>query len=181
MKKNDHSMDSWAQDSYETGSTKPPKSHSGLVAVMMVLVIFLCGIASYLSVMNIRLGYQLQQAEEDKIPIEFLPQSTDVSYPEESTATGGILPGVEGRTVSAPEQSFYHWPAGIVVTKVIPGSQGAKAGLTVGDIITAVNGQKIENTEQLALLLEGLEAGTTVTVTFCYDGSNDRSFSCTLE
>ena len=38
----------WDQGLYETGPTRPPKSHRGLIAVLLVLVILLSGIISVL-------------------------------------------------------------------------------------------------------------------------------------
>jgi serine protease Do len=182
MNKNNHSGESWAQDSYETGSTRPPKSHGGLVAVLLVLVILLCGVSSYMGVLNIRLGLQLQQIGGSNVPIEFLPQSTDSIDPTETTVmTDTLLPGVDGRTVSEPEQSFYHWPAGVVVTKVVPGSEADKAGMTIGDIITAVNGRTVTDRETLQKILGQLQPGSTVSVTFCRNGSSYHSYQCNLE
>ena len=45
----------WEQNSYRTGSTRPPKSHRGLLAIFLVAVIFLCGIATAFNLLNIRL------------------------------------------------------------------------------------------------------------------------------
>ena len=47
--------DPWDQGTYQTGSTNPPKSRSGLVAFLLIAVIFLAGIASILGIANIRL------------------------------------------------------------------------------------------------------------------------------
>ncbi|MBO5322545.1 MAG: PDZ domain-containing protein [Oscillospiraceae bacterium] len=182
MNENNHSTDSWAQDSYETGSTNPPKSRGGLVAVLLVLVILLCGVSSYLGVLNIKLGQQLQQDRDSKVPILFLPQSTDAFDSTENVVSAdGLLPGVEGRTVSEPERSFYHWPAGVVVTKVLPGSDAAKAGLTIGDIITSVNEKAVTDTQSLLSILEELQPGSKISVTFCRNGSSYHSYQCTLE
>lgn len=69
-------------DTYRTGSTQPPKSRSGIIAVLLVLVILLCGIVSILGVVNIRLVRQMTANGADStVPIAF-------SAPEESdTAT----------------------------------------------------------------------------------------------
>ena len=48
-------QDPWNQDTYRTGSTRPPKSRGGLIALLLVLVILLYGITTILSVVNIRL------------------------------------------------------------------------------------------------------------------------------
>lgn len=177
MNENNYSTDSWARDSYETGSTKPPKSHGGLVAVLLVLVILLCGATSYLGVLNIRLGQQLQQFGGSDVQIEFLPAEPS----EHSLTADWLLPGVEGRTVSAPEQSFYHWPAGVVVTKVLPGSAAAKAGLTIGDILTAVNDQTVTDTQSLQAILDKTAIGEKLFVTFCRDGNSYHSYECDRE
>lgn len=180
MNKDNNSVESWVQDSYETGSTQPPKSRGGLVAVLLVLVILLCGATSYLGVLNIRLGKQLQQFDDAKVPIQFLPPNTTDTDPGEDTDSC-VLPGVEGRPVSGPEKAFYRWPAGIVVTKVQPGSAAAEAGLTVGDILVGINDQAVIDVASLTAILQDLQSGSTVAVTFYRDDGSSHSFQCTLE
>ena len=46
------SQDSWE---YGTGSTQPPKSRGGLIAALLIAVIFLTGIVTVLGILNIRL------------------------------------------------------------------------------------------------------------------------------
>ena len=48
-------------------------------------------------------------------------------------------------------------PRGVVVTRVYPGSAGAKAGLRVGDVILAANGERIDSSEALRNF-QGLQA-----------------------
>ena len=150
--------------------------------MLLVLVILLCGVSSYMGVLNIKLGLQLQENGENDVPIQFLPHSTaSTDSGENSTVTDGVLPGVEGRTVSVPEQSFYHWPAGVVVTKVVPGSDAAKAGMTIGDIITQVNARPIADTDDLAAVLQDVKPGEANFVTFCRDDGSYHSYQCTRE
>ena len=40
--------DPWDEASWQTGSTEPPKDRGGLMALMLILVIFLCGIITVL-------------------------------------------------------------------------------------------------------------------------------------
>ena len=58
--------DPWDQSIYGTGRTSPPKSKGGVVAILLILVIFLSGITCVLSILNIRLSRQLegQQPQE---------------------------------------------------------------------------------------------------------------------
>ena len=43
------------EDSYQTGSTKPPKNRGGIVAVVLIATIFLCGLVSAFALLNIQL------------------------------------------------------------------------------------------------------------------------------
>ena len=70
--RNTKNKDSWDEGVYGTGSTMPPKSHEGLIALLLILVIFLSGIISVLSFLNIRLFQQLsleRTREEPEIPL----------------------------------------------------------------------------------------------------------------
>ena len=51
----------WDDGVYGTGKTEPPKNHSGLIAFLLIVVIFLSGIVSVLSFLNIQLFQQLNQ------------------------------------------------------------------------------------------------------------------------
>ncbi len=65
-------QDPWNQGTYRTGSTRPPKSHGGLIAVLLVLVILLSGITTILGVVNVRLFRQVnQEAIKETLPISF--------------------------------------------------------------------------------------------------------------
>ena len=67
-------MDVWDAGTYQTGNTTPPKKSNPLVAVLLMLVIFLGGIASALGIINLRLLAQLQQQQtEETLPIQLQP------------------------------------------------------------------------------------------------------------
>ena len=64
--------DPWNQGTYRTGSTRPPKSHGGLIALLLVLVILLSGITTILGVVNIRLFQQVNAVQpKETLPISF--------------------------------------------------------------------------------------------------------------
>ena len=53
-------------------------------------------------------------------------------------------------------------PIGVVVSRVPPGSGVANAGVAVGDVVTAINGQPTTNVAELADVLAGLQSGEVV-------------------
>lgn len=62
----------WHSDTYRTGSTRPPRSYGGTIAVLLVLVILLCGIVTLLGIANIRLSLRLNdESVESTLPINF--------------------------------------------------------------------------------------------------------------
>ena len=70
--------DPWNQDTYQTGSTKPPRSRGGLIAVLLVLVILLSGAVTLLGIVNIRLFRQINREELE----ETLPPRLEVNTSE---------------------------------------------------------------------------------------------------
>ena len=66
----------WDDSVYGTGPTQPPKSRGGLVALMLILIIFLCGIIAVLGILNIRLFSQLKLREENELSISYTPETT---------------------------------------------------------------------------------------------------------
>ena len=79
-KKNNHP---WDDSVYGTGRTEPPKSHGGTVALLLILIIFLCGIITVLGVLNVRLFQKLNTRRESEQSISF---ATGAELPAETTA-----------------------------------------------------------------------------------------------
>src|SRR3974390_1892124 len=61
---------------------------------------------------------------------------------------------------------------GAVVTEVEPDSPGAKAGLKIGDVITAIDGQKVADAGELQVLGGQKRPGTKVELEVLRDGKN---------
>lgn len=69
---------------------------------------------------------------------------------------------------------------GIVVTQVLPRTPASKAGIQQGDVITAIDTQKLDQDRSLSGILRGYKAGDTVTVTILR-GSSSSQVKVTLE
>ena len=80
----------WEPGKYETGRTNPPKSRNGLIAILLVVVIFLSGLVSFLGVLNVRLFAELKaQPPEEEEPVSFVSDTEgtqDVSHLSDPTA-----------------------------------------------------------------------------------------------
>lgn len=69
---------------------------------------------------------------------------------------------------------------GVLVTNVTAGSSAEKAGLKRGDIITAINGEKIESGNTLRIKVAGTAPGTSIKLTVMRDGKQEE-FDATLD
>lgn len=73
--------DPWDQGLYETGRTKPPKRYGGMIAILLVLVIFLSGLVSVLGILNVKLFTQLSDLThiEENDTISFISETGEAS------------------------------------------------------------------------------------------------------
>jgi serine protease Do len=68
---------------------------------------------------------------------------------------------------------------GVLITSIVRGSPADKAGLQQGDVITAVNGQEIDDTGGLLNVISTSQAGQTVEITY-QRGNSQAKVSVTL-
>ena len=68
---------------------------------------------------------------------------------------------------------------GAVVTQVTPDSPGGRAGLRVGDVVTAINGQKVDTASTLQMVVSDNMPGKSVALEILRDGK-PQSVSATL-
>ena len=95
--------DPWEHGVYETGRTRPPKNHGGVIALLLVIVIFLGGLVSALSVLNIKLFAQLHTASDDSDPVSFVSEmEEEETVPTETHAPMATIAATEGFQDAAP-------------------------------------------------------------------------------
>lgn len=73
--------------------------------------------------------------------------------------------GIEGVDVSQDTSKMYNMPMGVYVSNVSRGSGAAKAGITKGSVITAINGTPVNSMTALQEQLQYYRANETVTLT----------------
>lgn len=171
---------------YRTGSTCPPKSSRGIIAVLLVLVIFLGGIVSALSLANIRLLHIVREQnaqadasfsfsfEEPKTDSSFSPIEPTLSQsPDAVTDTafsGGPVLGIVCQTVSSYDQFFYRIPQGVYIVEVAKNGTADRHGLAPGDILLLFNDTRINNTDALKSFLYACRPGDTVSAVIFRSG-----------
>ena len=153
-------MDVWDNGVYGTGKTQPPKENSGIIALLMISVIFLSGLVSVLSFMNIRLFQQLRQEqllEQAPQPIAFAEEgSLSQEDYDMSAYSDGETVYISGwkvwvYAVTEFDQNYFHWPEGLIIVE----AEENPYGLQGGDIILTANGNPITNPKVLDQLLKG--------------------------
>ena len=71
--------------------------------------------------------------------------------------------GISMATITEEIRRTYGLPAtGVYVNQVVPGSPAERAGIVLEDIITALDGERIETREQLAELVQEKKVGDTI-------------------
>ena len=157
----------WDDGVYETGHTRPPKSRGGLIAVLLICMIFLTGLVTVMGLMNIRMFRQLTAAQEETAPaISFDQDETedagDLLTPielEESPTSPPNVPEAEGLSL----QEIYRQCIASVVSITSSSGSGTSTGTGV---ILSEDGYIVTN-------YHVIEGGTRITVLL----HDDREFS----
>ncbi|MBP2072340.1 MAG: serine protease Do [Thermoanaerobacterium sp.] len=78
--------------------------------------------------------------------------------------------GVSVQEVTSQDAAQYNIPVGLYIAQVQQGSGADEAGLQAGDVITAVDGTKVDTFDSLQSIINKHKVGDTITVTFWRNG-----------
>ena len=84
--------------------------------------------------------------------------------------TGRPVLGIGVVTVDQTTADQYGWPVGAYIRQVDPNSAASKAGLQVGDIITAIDGTAISTTEEVIKAKNSHKVGDSLTLSIYRNG-----------
>jgi serine protease Do len=87
--------------------------------------------------------------------------------------------GISCRPVTEEIAEMYDMPVGVFVIEATEGGAAEKAGLTKGDIITAVDGKTVKSNEELITEKNKHNPGDTVEITFIRNGE-EKTVKLTL-
>jgi serine protease Do len=107
------------------------------------------------------MGYAIPISDVSDIIDELMNQETKQKVAE---GRQGYI-GIKGYDVASESSERYNIPAGVYVDEVVEGGGAQAAGITKGNVITALNGTTVDSMDALQRELQYYEIGETVKVT----------------
>lgn len=152
---------------YRTGRTEPKKSHRGPISLLLILVIFLCGIISAMGLFNIRMTLWLNKTAPSRAPLSFSQVDTDNAESFHAPGSEELsvkLGGMTCQELSVLCRNMYGLPEGVYIAHVEDGSPADGLGIVPGDVLVSFGGTPVSGLEALQNLLDSYAAGTGVEV-----------------
>lgn len=152
---------------YRTGRTEPKKSHRGPIALLLILIIFLCGIISAMGLLNIRMTLWLNKTAPSRAPLSFSQVDTDNAESFHAPGSEELsvkLGGMTCQELSMLCRKMYGLPEGIYIAHVEDGSSADGLGILPGDVLVSVGGTPVSGLDALQNLLDSYPTGTGVEV-----------------
>jgi serine protease Do len=115
----------------------------------------------------------LQQAQEqERQRVEMTPEPGDEDTMVLLGDDGSSWLGVESQEISSEKAKDLKLPAerGVLLERVVPDSPAAKGGLKDNDVVTEINGQRVEGAAQFRRMIHEIPAGRSAQFTVWRDG-----------
>lgn len=106
------------------------------------------------------MGYAIPISTAKPIIEDLMSKKTRIPVDESKK---GYL-GISGINVTDDVHEMYGLPYGVYIAQVYAGTAAERAGLRKGDIITYFDGESVETMEELSLLLDCTQAGSSVQI-----------------
>jgi serine protease Do len=114
----------------------------------------------------------LQEAQDQQRGIEVTQEPGDDDTMVLLGDDGASWLGVESQEISSEKAKELKLPAerGVLLERIVPDSPAAKGGLKDNDVITEINGQRVEGAAQFRRMIHEIPAGRSVQLTVWRDG-----------
>lgn len=123
------------------------------------------------------MGYAIPISDVSDIIDELMNQET--KHKVEEGKQGYI--GIKGYDVTSESSERYNIPTGVYVDEVVKGGGAETAGITKGNVITALNGTTVDGMDALQRELQYYEIGETVEITIQIPENNGEWTEKTVE
>jgi serine protease Do len=123
----------------------------------------------------------VRTAQDQQRRIEVAPEPGDEDTMVMLGNEGASWLGVESQEISSEKAKELKLPAerGVLLERIVPDSPAAKAGLKDNDVITEINGQRVEGAAQFRRMIHEIPAGRSAQFTIWRDG-RAQTISVTL-
>ncbi len=127
------------------------------------------------------LAEALQDAQDQRRRVEVTPEPGDENAMVLLDDDGSSWLGVESREINPEKAKELKLPAerGVLLERIVPDSPAAKGGLKDNDVITEINGQRVEGAAQFRRMIREIPAGRSAQFTVWRDGRS-QTISVTL-
>jgi serine protease Do len=114
----------------------------------------------------------VEEAQEQQRRIDVMPEPGDEDAMVMLGDEGASWLGVESQEISSEKAKELKLPAerGVLLERIVPDSPAAKAGLKDNDVITEINGQRVEGAAQFRRMIHEIPAGRSVQFMIWRDG-----------
>ena len=160
------------QFEYRTGRTEPEKKHNGLIAFLLILVIFLSGLVSVLGILNIQL-FRLLETQDGTTPLSFAEGDVSAVAPEGNSMTVG---GITLQEQPEMYQQLYNLPAGLYVVDA-----GAESPVLPGDVLVGFGNTAVGSLAELNGIYATCKPGDRVELKFYRQDADYYTHTVTLE
>lgn len=155
-----------SRDTYQTGSTNPPKSHQGIIAVLLILVTVLTSVVTVLSMMNVRLFQLLDEQTKQAVSFEE-EEIAQVDTAPQVAALQADVPvlGLTCEEIAGLYRSYHELPNGLYISQVQHDSPAYKADIRAGDVLVAFNREPIAEEADFVQAVTELAPGDHLVLT----------------
>ncbi len=119
------------------------------------------------------MGYAIPITDVYDVIEQMMNEETKIKLTEEQQ---GYL-GIGGDTLDSSIAERYHVSQGVYLTNVYDGYAAANAGLEKGDIITHINGTKVDSLDEMKTELAKYAGGEKISITYIRYDEDDRSYA----
>ena len=160
------------QFEYRTGRTEPRQKHNGLIAFLLILVIFLSGLVSVLGILNIHL-FRMLEAQDDTSPLSFA--AGDIA-PADFDGNALTIGGITLQEQPEMYQQLYDLPAGLYVVDA-----DDDGPVLPGDVLVGFENTAVGSLSELNSIYGTCKPGDRVNLKFYRQGADYYTHTVILE
>ena len=106
------------------------------------------------------------------IPISNVKEIIETLMNGETVEEEDAKIGIEGYMITDTQAQYNNSPIGFYISKIVDGTGADKAGLEIGNIITEIEGKKVEKVEDITSVLYDKKKGDKITLKISYISRN---------